>query len=55
MQAPKPLRFDLTALPVARDSFVFYLNGEERGQAVWQYEIQGESLDGAFRFELVTH
>ena len=55
MQAPKPLRFDLTALPVARDSFVFYLNGEERGQAVWQYEIQGESLDRAFRFELVTH
>jgi len=43
-QAPKPLRFDLAALPAARDSFVFYLNGEERGQAVWQYEIQGNQL-----------
>lgn len=44
VQAPKPLRFDLAALPAARDSFVFYLNGEERGQAVWQYEIQGDRL-----------
>ncbi len=43
-QAPKPLRFDLAALPAARDSFVFYLHGEERGQAVWQYEIQGDQL-----------
>lgn len=41
---PKPLRFDLATLPAARDSFVFYLNGEERGQAVWQYEIQGDRL-----------
>ena len=44
LQASKPLRFDLAALPVARDSFVFYLNGAERGQAVWQYEIQGDQL-----------
>lgn len=44
LQTAKPLRFDLTALTAARDSFVFYLNGEERGQAVWQYEIQGAQL-----------
>ena len=44
VQTAKPLRFDLTALPAARDSFVFYLNGEERGQAVWQYEIEGDQL-----------
>jgi hypothetical protein len=44
VQAPKPLRFDLAALPAARDSFVFYLNGAQRGQAVWQYEIQGDQL-----------
>src|SRR5467141_2668464 len=43
-QTPKPLRFDLAALTTARDSFVFYLNGEERGQAVWQYDIQGDQL-----------
>jgi len=44
VQTAKPLRFDLTVLPAARDSFVFYLNGEERGQAVWRYEIQGDEL-----------
>jgi hypothetical protein len=44
IQTAKPLRFDLAALPAARDSFVFYLNGDERGQAVWQYEIQGDQL-----------
>jgi hypothetical protein len=44
VQTPKPLRFDLAALVAARDSFVFYLNGEERGQAVWQYDIQGDQL-----------
>jgi hypothetical protein len=42
--AAKPLRFDLTVLAAARDSFVFYLNGEERGQAVWQYEIDRDHL-----------
>ncbi len=44
VQTAKPLRFDLALLPAARDSFVFYLSGEERGQAVWQYEIQGDQL-----------
>jgi hypothetical protein len=43
-QAPrppvKPLRFDLAALPVTRDSFVFRVRGEERGWAVWQYETR---------------
>src|SRR6266566_408915 len=43
-QAPrapaKPLRFDLGALPVTRDSFVFRVRGEERGWAVWQYEVK---------------
>ncbi|HEY3279252.1 MAG TPA: hypothetical protein VGJ83_01970 [Gemmatimonadales bacterium] len=43
-QTAKPLRFDLAALPAARDSFVFYLNGEERGQAVWQYAVQNDQL-----------
>ena len=38
--APKSLRFDLTALPATRDSFVFLLRGDERGWAVWQYEIR---------------
>jgi len=37
---PKPLRFDLAALPATRDSFVFRLNGQDRGWAVWQYEIR---------------
>lgn len=39
-RAPQVLRFDLTALPVTRDSFVFFLRGDERGWAVWQYEIR---------------
>lgn len=43
-QPAKPLRFDLTVLAAARDSFAFYLNGEERGQAVWRYEIDGGQL-----------
>jgi hypothetical protein len=38
--APTPLRFDLSALPVTRDSFVFRVRGEERGWAVWQYEVK---------------
>src|SRR5438128_1394177 len=37
---PKPLRFDLTAIPVTRDSFVFRFRGADRGWAVWQYEIR---------------
>lgn len=44
LQTAKPLRFDFAALTAARDSFVFYLNGDERGQAVWQYDIQGDQL-----------
>lgn len=38
--APKALRFDLTALPATRDSFVFVFRGDERGWAVWQYEVR---------------
>jgi hypothetical protein len=38
----KPLRFDLVALPISRDSFVFYLDSEPRGWAVWQYELRTE-------------
>ena len=41
LQTAKPLRFDFTALTAVRDSFVFYLSGDARGQAVWQYDIQG--------------
>jgi hypothetical protein len=36
----KPLRYDLAALPVTRDSFVFRVRGEVRGWAVWQYEVK---------------
>jgi hypothetical protein len=36
----RPLHFDIAALPATRDSFVFRLNGEDRGWAVWQYEIR---------------
>src|SRR2546427_3507839 len=38
--SPKSLRFDLAQVPATRDSFVFRLRGEERGWAVWQYEIR---------------
>jgi len=34
------LRFDHAAVPATRDSFVFHFRGQERGWAVWQYEIQ---------------
>ena len=37
---PKALRFDITALPTSRDSFVFHSRGQERGWAVWQYEVR---------------
>lgn len=40
----KPLRFDLTALPVTRDSFVFIFRGDERGWAVWQYETRRREM-----------
>jgi len=39
-RAPKTLRFDLTALPTTRDSFVFLLDRKEAGFAVWQYETR---------------
>src|SRR5690348_5886146 len=32
--------FDMSAVPAARDSFVFRFRGQERGWAVWQYEIR---------------
>jgi len=38
--SPKSLQFDLTQVPATRDSFVFRLRGEERGWAMWQYEIR---------------
>ena len=38
--APKTLRFDIAALPATRDSFVFRSRAEERGWAVWQYEVR---------------
>ena len=34
------LQFDLTAVPATRDSFVFHFHGQERGWAVWQFEIR---------------
>jgi hypothetical protein len=37
---PKSLQFDIAQVPATRDSFVFRLRGEERGWAVWQYEIR---------------
>ena len=37
---PKSLQFDVAQVPATRDSFVFRLRGEERGWAVWQYEIR---------------
>jgi hypothetical protein len=38
--SPKVLQFDVAQVPATRDSFVFRLRGEERGWAVWQYEIR---------------
>ncbi len=38
--ASRSLRFDITALPATRDSFRFRSRGEERGWAVWQYEVR---------------
>src|SRR5881275_390087 len=34
------LHFDLAAVPATRDSFVFHFHGQERGWAVWQFEIR---------------
>jgi len=38
--SPKSLQFDVAQVPATRDSFVFRLRGQERGWAVWQYEIR---------------
>src|SRR2546430_8755794 len=38
--SPKSLTFDVAQVPATRDSFVFRLRGQERGWAVWQYEIR---------------
>src|SRR6266705_3429787 len=38
--SPKTLKFDVAQVPATRDSFVFRLRGQERGWAVWQYEIR---------------
>jgi hypothetical protein len=46
----KPLRFDLTALPVTRDSFVFVFRGDERGWAVWQYETHRSEMTQEVRY-----
>ena len=40
----RTLHFDLTALPVTRDSFVFKLGGLVRGFAIWQYELRTEGM-----------
>jgi hypothetical protein len=37
---PKTLRFNLAALPISRDSFVFFFDSAPRGWAVWQYELR---------------
>src|SRR5437016_11364784 len=50
---PKALRFDLTAMPAERDSFVFMFRGTERGYAVWQYEIA--SLEGSQQVLYTAH
>src|SRR5437016_11634676 len=39
-RSPKSLKFDVAQVPATRDSFVFRLRGQERGWAVWQYEIR---------------
>lgn len=48
--AQRPLRFDLTAIPATRDSFVFFLRGEDRGWAVWQYEIRRLEMTQELRY-----
>ena len=39
----KPLRFDLAAIPVTRDSFTFFLDRQAHGFAVWQYETRART------------
>src|SRR5436305_8588591 len=42
--SPKSLKFDVAQVPATRDSFVFRLRGQERGWAVWQYEIRPREM-----------
>ena len=43
-RAAKPLRFDFAQTPEIRDSFVFHVRGEERGWAVWPYELRRDEM-----------
>ena len=43
-RAAKPLRFDFALIAETRDSFVFHVRGEERGWAVWQYELRSDEM-----------
>jgi len=45
-RAAKPLRFDFALVAQIRDSFVFHVRGEERGWAVWQYELRSDAMAG---------
>src|SRR6266496_4514299 len=38
----KPLRFDFALMAETRDSFVLQVRGEQRGWAVWQYELRSD-------------
>src|SRR3989442_14888414 len=40
----KPLRFDFALIAETRDSFVFHVRGEERGWAVWQYQLRSDEM-----------
>ncbi len=50
----RALRFDLTAIPATRDSFVFFLKGAERGYAVWQYEIRSVDMGQEILYTLAS-
>jgi len=50
----KPLRFDLTAVTPTRDSFIYRVRGEERGYAVWQYEIRSGATGQEVVFTAAT-
>ena len=43
-RAAKPLRFDFALIAETRDSFVFHVRGEERGWAVWQYQLRSDEM-----------
>src|SRR5712691_3797515 len=43
-RAAKPLRLDFALVAPIRDSFVFHVRGEERGWAVWQYELRSDAM-----------